>query len=134
MPVRIALAAAVLLAYPAAAQPLPPEGQRTVQWYAAHDAERTRVRHICLNDPGHLENSPDCINAKRGDLQAAIRHAGQGVPGGRWDTPEYWTNRPAERRAKLWMCGNMTPAAQAADHCDLAQRSLAAEQRPSARH
>jgi len=115
----------------AGAQPLPPESQRTVEWYASHPSERTQVRRICLNDPGHLAMSPDCINAKRGDLAAAIgpsRRGGQGVDLSDPDTPEYWTKRPADRAHKLAYCNRMTPEAAARATCRPAQQSLLMEQ------
>ena len=124
---------------PAKAQPLPPENQRTVDWYASHPSERAQVRRICLNDPGHLEKSPDCINASRGDLEAASRSAqrpigsneylgGDGTDNSSPDTPEYWTKRPADRRVKLFYCGNLTPDQAIRAECGPARESLRLEQ------
>lgn len=41
------------------------EPVRTVKWYELHDGERQRVVDICNNNPGELELTPNCINAKR---------------------------------------------------------------------
>ena len=126
-----ALALSLLpLAGPAWAQ-VTPESQRTVDWYAAHPAERAQVRRACLNDPGHLAHSPDCINAKRGDLAAAAGSTREGdsdIDMSDPDTPEYWTRRPADRAFKLVYCDRMTPEHQAAAKCDIPRKSLLAEQ------
>lgn len=129
---RVALLLSLLpiLAGPAEAQsPIPPEGQRTVAWYAAHPSERARVRSACLNDPGHYRNNPDCINAQRGDLAAAAAAARRQVG----DTsspssPAYWTKRPNERRFKLAYCSRMNAQQQAAADCGAAQQSLLMQQ------
>lgn len=134
-----ALAITLFLLPPATsarAQPLPPENQRTVEWYAAHPAERAQVRRICLNDPGHLAMSPDCINAKRGDLEAATRSSPLGSGGIDMtdpDTPEYWTRRPGNRSVKLSYCSNLTSEQFARAHCGPAQQSLLMEQQRGAR-
>ena len=126
----------ITLAVPAMAQPLPPENQRTVEWYATHPAERAQVRRICLNDPGHLARSPDCINAKRGDLEATTRSSrvgGAGIDMSHPDTPQYWTRRPADRAHKLAYCQRMTPEHQAAAKCDVPRQSLLMEQQSQSR-
>jgi len=115
----------------AMAQPLPPESQRTVEWYASHPSERSQVRRICLNDPGHLAQSPDCINAKRGDLAAAgipTRRGSQGIDMSDPDTPEYWTKRPADRKLKLTYCSRLTAEEAARATCRPAHQSLLLEQ------
>ena len=119
---------------PAAAQPLPPENQRTVEWYASHPSERTQVRRICLNDPGHLAQSPDCINAKRGDLAATLNsgRGSAGVDTSNPNSPGYWTKRPNDRATTLAYCGNMTPESAAKFYCGAAKRSMQMEQRPGA--
>lgn len=118
-------------AAPVRAQPLPPENQRTVEWYATHPRERAQVRRICLNDPGHLATSPDCINAKRGDLEAATnssRLGSGGIDMSDPDTPQYWTRRPGNRAVKLAYCNRMTPEAATRANCGPAQQSLLMEQ------
>jgi len=37
---------------------------RTVSWYQAHPAERVAMMHACLDDPGHIGRSPDCVSAE----------------------------------------------------------------------
>ena len=127
--VQAALAALTLLSLmpmAARAQGYPAEGQRTVEWYAAHPAERDRVRRTCLNDPGHLERTPDCINASRGDLAAAAAPAPRNSGGGFLAPlpPSYWAARPNERAMKLAYCRRMAPAAQAAAGCGAVFQSL----------
>ena len=121
---------------PARAQPLPPEYQRTVEWYASHPSERTQVRRICLNDPGHLAQSPDCINAKKGDLIAAAgpsRRGSAGVDMSDPDSPEYWSKRPNDRTLKLGYCRRMSPQQQQSAGCAPAQQSFLMEQQGSGR-
>lgn len=111
---------------PACAQGWQPDQARTVQWYAAHPAERERTRRACLNDPGHLEQTPDCINAKRGELEAmaqATRPAGTSRFLGPM-SPEYWAAHPDERALKLSYCRPMPPQAQQAAGCGPAFQSL----------
>ena len=128
---QAALAALTLLSLVpvvARAQGYPAEGQRTVEWYAAHPAERDRVRRVCLNDPGHLERTPDCINAARGDLAATAARQPRGGGGGGGFLaplpPSYWAARPNERALKLAYCRRMTPADQAAAGCGAVFQSL----------
>ena len=115
---------------PARAQGWQPNQARTVQWYAAHPAERERTRRACLNDPGHLEQTPDCINAKRGELEAATQanrnrpSAGGGFLGPM--SPEYWASHPDERALQLAYCRRMTPEHQAEARCGPVFQSLGA--------
>ena len=37
---------------------------RTVSWYQAHPTERATMMRACLDDPGHIGRSPDCVNAE----------------------------------------------------------------------
>ena len=134
------IASLLSISGPSRAQPLPPENQRTVDWYASHPSERTQVRKICLNDPGHLAATPDCINAKRGDLVAANRGSSRSGSQGSSDvdvsdpeTPEYWTRRPGDRALKLAYCSRMTPEAAARATCGPPQQSLLLEQRANTR-
>lgn len=112
---------------PALAQGWQPDQPRTVQWYATHAAERDRTRRACLNDPGHLERTPDCINAKRGELEASVRaqqgnSASNGFLGSM--TPEYWAAHPNERDLQLAYCRRMTPQHQAEAGCGAVFQSL----------
>lgn len=127
----LAVAALLLLAapLPSRAQGWQPDGGRTVQWYATHPAERERTRRACLNDPGHLEQTPDCINARRGELEAAAAANRQGRMTGGGNvfgplSPEYWAAHPAERELKLAYCRPMPPQAQAAAGCGSVFQSL----------
>ncbi len=138
--VQILAAGSVLSLLPivgaARAQPLPPEYLRTVEWYASHPSERTQVRRICLNDPGHLAQSPDCINAKKGDLIAATgqsRRGSAGVDMSDPDTPEYWSKRPNDRTMKLAYCGRMNPQQQQSAGCGPARQSFLMDQQGSGR-
>lgn len=36
---------------------------QTVDWYKAHEAERTAMIAKCRTNPGELDASPNCINA-----------------------------------------------------------------------
>ena len=52
---------------------------RTISWYIQHTTERKARIQVCDNDPGHLANDPDCINAKKADNQAGVNDFKQGV-------------------------------------------------------
>lgn len=45
---------------------------QTVEWYKTHETERMTVIQKCLNNPGQLEGTPNCINA-RGAADALFR-------------------------------------------------------------
>ncbi len=45
---------------------------QTVEWYKTHEAERMAVLTRCINNPGQLENTPNCVNA-RGAADAIFR-------------------------------------------------------------
>ena len=114
---------------PAWSQSAPPEGQRTVDFYVQHPSIRARVDRACLNDPGHLRDSPDCWNAHRANLEDAARKAhvaDENASDPR--TAAYWTARPNERRFKLSYCRHMTPDAAARALCLPAEQSFVAEQ------
>ncbi len=42
---------------------------KTVQWYTEHPEERTAQIKLCADNPGKLENNPNCINARQAYLQ-----------------------------------------------------------------
>ena len=121
--------ALALLAYSAieraSAQGIPPESQRTVAWYAAHPAQRERIRRVCLNDPGHLAHMPDCINAERADLHSAAAQAK--VRAGDTSSPyssAYWDARPNDRKYEVTLCSRETAAQRAGSTCDAAEQSM----------
>ena len=115
---------------------------RTATWYADRPAEMARTLESCRDNPGHLRNTPDCINAHQAQYVVAERQA-RLQPG--WDQPDrprpgdltppsnprYWADRPVERRRHLLYCSRMQPAEQARVHCDVALRAVA--QRSEAR-
>ena len=43
---------------------------QTVDWYKAHEAERTAMIVKCKANPGELDASPNCINAERAESLA----------------------------------------------------------------
>ena len=45
---------------------------QTVEWYKTHETERMAVLQKCMNNPGQLEGTPNCINA-RGAADALFR-------------------------------------------------------------
>ena len=130
IPTGVALAAlaGLLTAGPASAQGWQPDQPRTVQWYATHPSERERTRRACLNDPGHLEQTPDCINAKRGELEATAQANRSRTSGGGGFlgpmSPEYWAAHPDERALQLAYCRRMTPEHQAEAGCGPVFQSL----------
>jgi hypothetical protein len=48
------------------------EPVQTVEWYKTHEAERMAVLQKCMNNPGQLEGTPNCVNA-RGAADALFR-------------------------------------------------------------
>lgn len=96
---------------------------RTVTWYANNPGARASVQLACLDDPGRLGNSPDCINAHQANVEVALRQARSRT--GTMDPrdPAFWSNDPQGRRAKLSMC-RLNPQLH---YCDVARRSLLIE-------
>ncbi len=45
---------------------------QTVEWYKQHEAERMAMIQKCMNNPGQLEGTPNCVNA-RGAADALFR-------------------------------------------------------------
>ena len=96
---------------------------RTVTWYADNPKARAGVQLVCLDDPGRLANTPDCINADRANVEVALREARMRT--GTLDprNPAFWSNDPQNRRAKLVTC-RLAPQL---DYCEVAKRSLLIE-------
>lgn len=126
------LIVAVAAPLPVAAQ-LPPARQRTVAWYVANPQERLAVRRACLNDPGHLEDFPDCRNAARAEQHTARATPPHQTRPAR-SMVEHWTTRPNDRALKLRYCSYLTPSQQAvSDDCATARQSLVMAQRQASR-
>ena len=49
---------------------------QTVEWYKNHKEERKATLQACANNPGELEDTPNCINAE--DADAAVQSARSG--------------------------------------------------------
>ncbi len=45
---------------------------QTVEWYKQHEAERMAALQKCMNNPGQLEKTANCVNA-RGAADALFR-------------------------------------------------------------
>jgi PBP1b-binding outer membrane lipoprotein LpoB len=43
------------------------EPTQTVEWFKEHKEEREAMRKQCANNPGELEDTPNCINAEAAD-------------------------------------------------------------------
>ncbi|KND61521.1 hypothetical protein BVER_04474 [Candidatus Burkholderia verschuerenii] len=96
---------------------------KTVSWYADHQQERAQMQLRCLDDPGHLGTTPDCINAERGAIEAAHRRPRTGFGVMDPNNPAFWSEDPSTRAAKISMC-RLNPQL---DYCDAARRSLLIE-------
>ena len=96
---------------------------RTVTWYADNPQARASVQLACLDDPGRLANTPDCINADRANVETALREARSRT--GTMDPrdPAFWSNDPQNRRNRLLMC-RLNPQLE---YCGVAKRSLLIE-------
>ena len=105
--VALAALASLLAAGPACAQGWQPDQTRTVQWYAT---------------------TPDCSNAKRGELEATAQANRSRTSGGGGFLgpmfPEYWAAHPDERALQLAYCQRMTPEHQAEAGCGPVFQSL----------
>lgn len=109
---------------------------RGVEWYRQHPAERSAVTRRCVDNPGQLERTPDCINAERASLAAkadAMAGIGAGAGGttGRRGgglestSPDVLAANPEARRMILGLCSRMSAQQQAAyGLCEPARRSL----------
>ena len=96
---------------------------RTVTWFADNPRERAAVDLACLDDPGRLGGTPDCINAHAAGVEVALRAARARVRAKDPRDPAFWSQDPNNRRSKLIMCrGNPQ-----LDYCDVARRSLLIE-------
>jgi hypothetical protein len=96
---------------------------RTVTWYADNPGARASVQLACLDDPGRLSNSPDCINAHQANVEVAVREARARTGTLNPANPAFWSNDPENRRAKLSMC-RLSPQLE---YCEVAKRSLQIE-------
>ena len=96
---------------------------RTVSWYASNPQARARVELACLDDPGHLNQDPDCINAHQASVEVALRAARSRTGTMDPNNPTFWTNDPESRRSQLIMCRRNPGLA----HCAAAKRSLQIE-------
>lgn len=96
---------------------------RTVSWYADNQRARASTQLACLDDPGHLGATADCINANRASTEVALREAR--FITGTMDPrdPVFWSNDPTGRHNWLLMCRG-TPQLP---NCDAARRSLLIE-------
>lgn len=109
-----------------AAQKTPP---RTVTWYADNPQARAQVELACIDDPGHLANDPDCINAQQAGVEVALRDVkNHGVILDPRD-PAFWSSDPQNRHNYLLMCSRNPEL----DYCDVAKRSLLIEAGKAAR-
>jgi hypothetical protein len=51
-----------------------------VSWYKDHDAERQAKIQQCDKDPGHLDYSPNCVNAHEAQSQKVFAAKNTAVP------------------------------------------------------
>jgi hypothetical protein len=123
--VLVALTSPAAIAQPAAAS------DRTVQYYTDNPYVRERVLQQCYNDPGHLRNNPDCVNAKKGDIADAAKQGAGTFFHGKVPSPEYFSWDHQGRSQVLASCRHMTPAQKAkySPNCEDAEASIEADQR-----
>ena len=48
------------------------DAARTVSWFEQHSDERKAVLAKCQDDPGHLAQTPNCMNASEAEGRASI--------------------------------------------------------------
>lgn len=102
------------------AVPTPP---RTVSWYADNPQARARVQLACIEDPGRLSGTPDCVNAQRASVEVALRNARARTGTSDPRKPEFWSDDPEGRASKLIICRRHPEH----EYCDVAKRSLLIE-------
>ena len=95
----------------------------TVTWYADNRPARAKRQLLCLDDPGHLRNTPDCINAEAASVTVALREARHRI--GELDARKlaFWSEDPRGRYNKLLIC-RQNPHVE---NCNVARRSLELE-------
>jgi len=76
---RIKIASVALLAISLVACS---ERTNSVEYYTEHTNERDRKLQECRSNPGELQHSPNCINAKRSQIQADFSSKNKGMPKG----------------------------------------------------
>ena len=59
-------------------------GERTnsVEYYTEHKDERDTKLQECRSNPGELQHSPNCVNARRSQIQADFSSKNKGMPKG----------------------------------------------------
>lgn len=122
----LALALASMVSGAARAAPAPAAAAtapHTVTWYANNRAARARQQLACLDDPGRLHNTPDCINAESASATVALRETRHQI--GELDArkPAFWSEDPKNRYNKLLICRRNPQLT----NCDVARRSLELE-------
>ena len=80
------------------------EERRTVSWYVHHPAAMRQVLGECRDDPGHIGMSPDCQNARGGEVQEALNMTPHFLSP---DTPAYWRAHPDFVKRQLLVCSFM---------------------------
>lgn len=70
--VRIGLGIAVTVLSAAGCAPAPDRAHHTVEDYRMDQALRREELARCGNDPGTLDHSPDCVNAREAEREAGI--------------------------------------------------------------
>lgn len=123
--IALALAAGFAPALPASALEAPTTASpaQTVTWYANNRAARARRQLACLDDPGHLRNTPDCINAEAASVTVALRESRNRI--GELDArkPAFWSEDPHARSNWLLLC-HRNPKLS---NCGVARKSLELE-------
>lgn len=108
---------------------------RTVTWYVQNQAALDLVTQLCRDNPGRYRTSPDCVNADAARIivgQRETERLNEMRGGGRVarpndmtppSSPQYWRDRPEERREKLAYCNRMRPSEQARFFCEPAREA-----------
>jgi hypothetical protein len=126
----VAAALVAFAAPPAIAQPAP-ASDRTVQYYTNNPYVREKVLEQCYDAPLRLQNNPDCLSAKKGEIADEVKKGSDLFFHGKVPSPEYYSWDHQQRAAALAICHRMTAAQKAAygGRCEAADASLANDQR-----
>lgn len=80
--VRMRLEIVVTLSAVTACAPVPNRAQHSVDYYRAHPVALNAMLARCMNDPGRLGHTPECINARAASRIEGIGSLGRLPPMG----------------------------------------------------
>lgn len=65
------------------------EPVQSVEWWKAHPTERASMMKKCMDNPGELAATPNCLNASKADTGSVITGKGYGVDNSKLKAPTF---------------------------------------------